>query len=122
MSSLTRFLDLSLGGFHSAVVLSDGLEPRHVTGSIDIWTEMCDRRKCNDTFRSMPSSVPLTAATAGAHPSSGMLETIADRALFSVVFDIIGVGRSCVTGQFHDKLYGRKKNDEHKVSLPQSDC
>lgn len=49
---------------------SDGFEPRHVTGRIDIWTEMCDRRKCNDTFRSIPSSVLLTAATAGAHPLS----------------------------------------------------
>lgn len=73
LSSFTRFLDLSLGGFHSAVVPSDGLEPRHVTGRIDIWTEMCDRRKCNDTFRSIPSSVLLTAATAGAHPSSDRL-------------------------------------------------
>ena len=66
LSSFTRFLDLSLGGFHSAVVPSDGLEPRHVTGRIDMWTEMCDRRKCNDTFRSIPSSVLLTSATAGA--------------------------------------------------------
>ena len=68
LSSFTRFLDLSLDGFHSAVVPSDGLEPRHVTGRIDMWTEMCDRRKCNDTFRSIPSSVLLTAATAGRTP------------------------------------------------------
>lgn len=45
---------------------SDGLEPRHMTDRIDIWTEMCDHRKCNDTFRSIPSSVLLTAATAAA--------------------------------------------------------